>query len=120
MMKKMSPRLTLRKGWLCAVDNPNKVRAFMCTQGLSERVDIPPARSYWIEARLSQWPDGSGSPVWVEQIEGSACATYSATRQKLYSDCDDLMPFASEELATLIPEGSPPRRIFFRLLYEEV
>jgi len=96
--------------WLCT-----EHQLWCCVDGLAEHITIPPARWYWLEAQTYQWPDGSGTQMYL-QIDQDNVLYACKSLAYVVRLPKPLMPLCTQ---LDVKRGGPMVRIYFRLLYEE-
>ena len=109
----MSPKLEKVLGGLVGVCSGED---WFCFDMLRRLVEMPDARYYWVEGSTHQWPDGSGTQVYVRLIERESGARWSEFRHRrrfrgMYLEVDRLVEKLGAE------SNGDAVAIYFRLWY---
>lgn len=100
-----------------------RARRWLCLDELTTYIEVPKAKSYWIEASTQQWRDGSGCPVTVRITRQPSCCYREHYECAEYRDRDrqwcGLHDVLTPKLTQLGVIPGWPKTIWFRLRYEE-
>ena len=86
-----------------------------CIRLLRDFVQVPKAASYWVEAQVERWPDGSGARVKVMINEEGSARYWNPKRGKYYP----LLWGVLRYLKRLGCKPGKPKFIYFCLWYEK-
>jgi len=88
---------------------------FFCVDELQKFMNVPRAKSYWVQARRKQWADRSGSPVKVRPDKEGYLAYWNAFQH----DYDYVLSVLDDYAQKLGIKRDQTAMIYICLWYEE-